>query len=282
MTLGPLLERAGRSLVTAALVLFAVWTVVYQVALAVGLPSTPTLVVALLIGAGTLVLLSHTTTSNDSVVAPVPGAAVSLAVLGVTVVAKFARSGKPFRWVWTGRNRGHLYPREQEPSAGKVWRGIWRYQDEKKNWQEKEVHGELRCRGQQVAAPPTPGYILAAECPPQPVETVQKAWDAICLALGITPIKQEGGGNYRPAWQGQVPDGSRNNSLFVEACKLAAVRMPYERAVELLRLNVELHYEAGEKMTRDGFEATIRSAFQKAWPQRPGPATDERRKRELR
>ena len=79
MTLGPLLERAGRSLVTAALVLFAVWTVVYQVALAVGLPSTPTLVVALLIGAGTLVLLSHTTTSNDSVVAPVPGAAVSLA-----------------------------------------------------------------------------------------------------------------------------------------------------------------------------------------------------------
>ncbi|HOT55606.1 MAG TPA: DUF6077 domain-containing protein [Ornithinibacter sp.] len=87
MTLGPLLERAGRSLVTAALVLFAVWTVVYQVALAVGLPSTPTLVVALLIGAGTLVLLSHTTTSNDSVVAPVPGAAVSLAVLGVTVVA---------------------------------------------------------------------------------------------------------------------------------------------------------------------------------------------------
>jgi len=202
--------------------------------------------------------------------------------LAAAVFAKFARSGKPFRWAWTGRNRGHLYLREQEPSAGKVWRGIWRYQDEKKNWQEKEVHGELRCRGQQVAAPPTPGYILAAECPPQPVETVQKAWDAICLALGITPIKQEGGGNYPPAWQGQVPDGSRNNSLFVEACKLAAVRMPYERAVELLRLNVELHYEAGEKMTRYGFEATIRSAFQKAWPQRPGPATDEKRKRELR
>ena len=87
MTVAPLLERVGRSLVTAALVLFAVWTLVYQVALVAGLPATPTLVIALLLGVGALVFGSRLPSPDGSVIAPVPGAAVSLGVLGVTVVA---------------------------------------------------------------------------------------------------------------------------------------------------------------------------------------------------
>ena len=194
--------------------------------------------------------------------------------LAAAVFAKLARSHKPFRWCWTGRNRGHLYVREQEPSeGGKVWRGIW---------EGREVGGELRCRGQQVAAPPTPGYVLAREEAPQAVENVRKAFDAICLAMGITPIENTGGGNYPPAWQDTVRDGTRNDSLYVEACKLAAVRMPFERAVELLRLNVEIHYEDGHQMSDKEFRDTVRSAYQKAWPKVAGPAQSEKYRRELK
>lgn len=194
--------------------------------------------------------------------------------LAAATFAKLARSGKPFRWVWTGRNRGHLYVREQEPTEhGKVWRG---------EWEGREVRGELRCTGQQVAAPPTPGYVLAADNPPQAVETVQKAWDGICLAMGIIQAKNEGGGNYPPAWQDTVFNGTRNDSLFVEACKLAAVRMPIERALELLRLNTELHYEDGHKMTDKEFVASVRSAYQKAYPKVERPAESGRYRREIR
>lgn len=193
--------------------------------------------------------------------------------LAAALFAKLAVGKKPFRWVWTGRNRGHLYVREQEPSKGRVWRGTW---------EGREVGGELRCQGQQVAAPCTPGYILAADNPPQAVETVQKAWDAICLAMGIVPKENEGGGNYPPAWQETVVDGTRNDSLFVEACKLAAVRMPIERALELLRVNIELHYQNGRQMAWHEVEASIRSAYRKAWPKVDGPASADKYKRELR
>lgn len=194
--------------------------------------------------------------------------------LAAAVFAKLVRSHKPFRWCWTGRNRGHLYVREQEPSeGGKVWRGMW---------EGREVGGELRCKGQQVAAPPTPGYVLAQEQPPQAVENVRKAFDGICLAMGIVPIEHTGSGNYPPAWQDTVRDGTRNDSLFVEACKLAAVRMPFERAVELLRLNVELHYDDGHQMSDREFAATVRSAYQKAWPKVAGPAESGRYRREIR
>lgn len=194
--------------------------------------------------------------------------------LAAAVFSKLARGHRGARFVWTGRNRGHLYLRVQEPNPHPgPWRGVWNG---------REVKGELRGRGMQVAAPPTPGYILAADNPPQAVETVQKAWDGICLAMGIIQAKNEGGGNYPPAWQDTVFNGTRNDSLFVEACKLAAVRMPIERALELLRLNTELHYEDGHKMTDREFVASVRSAYQKAYPKVERPAESGRYRREIK
>ena len=79
--------RLGRSVVTAALVLFAVWTLVYQVALLVGLPSTPTLLLSVVIGVGALVLGRRLDPGLPPWLAPLPSGAASLAVLGATVVA---------------------------------------------------------------------------------------------------------------------------------------------------------------------------------------------------
>ncbi len=79
--------RLGRSVVTAALVLFAVWTLVYQAALLLGLPSTATLLVAGAVGVGALVLGRRLGSGRPPLVAPLPSGAASLAVLGATVVA---------------------------------------------------------------------------------------------------------------------------------------------------------------------------------------------------
>ncbi len=87
MTAASLLRAAGRSTVTCALVLFAVWTIVYQVALFAGFPATPSLVVALVLGVGSLVLGRRLDPTAPPLVAALPGSTPSLAVLGVTVVA---------------------------------------------------------------------------------------------------------------------------------------------------------------------------------------------------
>lgn len=194
--------------------------------------------------------------------------------LAEAIFVKFARAHSHVRFVWTVRGRGHIYLRVRVPNERP---GPWHGQ-----WEGREVRGELRGRGMQVAAPPTPGYILAREEPPQVVESARKAFDAICLAMGIQPIEGAGGGNYPPAWRDIVREGSRNDSLYVEACKLAAVRMPFERAVELLRLNVELHYEDGERMADKEFRDTVMSAYRRAWPKVAGPAESERYRREFR
>ena len=80
-------ERAGRAAVIGSLVLFAVWTLVYQVALLVGLGSTPTLVLAGALGVAALVLGARLPRGRSPLVVPLPSAATSLAVLAATVVA---------------------------------------------------------------------------------------------------------------------------------------------------------------------------------------------------
>lgn len=189
--------------------------------------------------------------------------------LAAAVFAKLVLGHKPFRWVWTGRRRGHLYVREQIPTEhGRVWSGTW---------EGREVRGELRCKGQQVAAPPTPGYILASDQPPQAVESVGEAWKAVCMAMGI--LQKEAQSNYPLPWREQVENGTRNDSLFIEACKLAAVRMPLERALQILSLNSELTYSG--LLDKVEFEATVQSAYKKAYPRVAGPALSERYRREL-
>ena len=87
MTLATLPERAGRFVVTSALVLFAVWTLVYQAALFTGFPATPSLVVAALLGVGALVGLSRLDRDGTEHPLAWPGAAAALAVVAVAVVA---------------------------------------------------------------------------------------------------------------------------------------------------------------------------------------------------
>lgn len=89
MSAASLPERAGRSVVTGSVVLFAVWTLVYQVALFTGLRATPSLVVAVVLGAGAVVVVSRL--DRDDVPDPLtfPGAAACLAVLPVALLAAF-------------------------------------------------------------------------------------------------------------------------------------------------------------------------------------------------
>lgn len=79
--------RLGHLVVTGTLVLFAVWTLVYQAALLLGIPSTPTLLLAALIGGVVLLVLRPRPSRGTPVTGPLPAAATSLTVLVVTIVA---------------------------------------------------------------------------------------------------------------------------------------------------------------------------------------------------
>ena len=108
-----LAARLGRSVVTAALVLFAVWTLVYQAALLLGLPSTATLLVAGAVGVGALVLGRRLGSGRPPLVAPLPSGAASLAVLGATVVGDRAGPGRAAH----GRPRRGGARRRRRPGA---------------------------------------------------------------------------------------------------------------------------------------------------------------------
>lgn len=177
-----------------------------------------------------------------------------------SLFAKLARSGKAFRWHWSRSGAGHLLVREVEPTYGGP-RTV--------TWEGRDIHIDLKCNfhgangemvGASLTAPPTPGYVLTRDVPPQPVETLENALQAVCLAMGayLSPQIQ------RPEpWQDYVGDGSKNDSLYSEARALAMARMPYERAVEILKLNTELTY--ARDVTGKEFIDTIRSAYRRFW-----------------
>jgi hypothetical protein len=176
------------------------------------------------------------------------------------VFAKFARSNQPFRWQWSRSNNGHLFVREVEDSYGgprtATWQGREIKVDLKSNFHGRDgapVGASLTCF-------PTPGYLWANQAEPALVETVEKAWHAICLAMGATPAVYVS----RPEpWQEFTGDGSKNDGLYSEARALALARMPYQRAVELLRLNIEENYS--KTIDRKEFEDTVRSAYRRFW-----------------
>jgi hypothetical protein len=89
MSIPFLAERVGRAFVTGSVVFFAVWTLVYQVALLAGLPATPSLLGAVMLAGLSLIGLSRL--DRDENRGPrhgsaVPSSAASLAVLVVTVL----------------------------------------------------------------------------------------------------------------------------------------------------------------------------------------------------
>jgi hypothetical protein len=90
VTVDVVLEKGGRSVVEAALVFFAAWTVVYQVALAVGLSSTLALALALVLGAGGLIVVFRRHDPARRHLTPAPAARAAALVIIATVVATSA------------------------------------------------------------------------------------------------------------------------------------------------------------------------------------------------
>ena len=87
MSQGALPARLGHLVVTSAVVVFAVWTLVYQVALLADLPAVASLVVALVLGVAVVVLVERRESERGGVVVPLPALVPSLAVVAATVVA---------------------------------------------------------------------------------------------------------------------------------------------------------------------------------------------------
>lgn len=157
-----------------------------------------------------------------------------------------------FYYVRTGRNRCHIYFREETPSNPSTFRN--------QQWRDRSFTVELKARGQQVAAPPTPGYTyLGTRDDPTPVPNIAGAWGAISGTMHIGAPGAHGTSGYPAPWRPEVPDGERNNTLFVEACRLAEAGMPVESAIDTMVARVRLVY-AGTVDERE-LQRTVRSAY---------------------
>lgn len=122
---------------------------------------------------------------------------------------------------------------------------------------------EFRTTGNQVAAPPTPGYILAREEEPTECKTIREAWNAIAHNFGLDIKTDTSLSGYPAPWSDRVNDGERNNSLFIECCRLAAARMPMEQCLSIMLARISLSYN-GHLNERE-VRATVHSAYRKAW-----------------
>lgn len=159
-----------------------------------------------------------------------------------------------FYAVRTGRNNGHVYFREGTATDPHTYRYTW--------------HGrtfsiELKGRGQQVAAPPTPGYSLAGTAPdPTPVGTLAEAWRAIAQGMGVDARQQERpSSGYGTAWRDSLAEGERNNALYVESCRLAEARMPLQSAIATMIARVQVAYQ-GQFAEREVVR-TVQSAYRR-------------------
>jgi hypothetical protein len=159
-------------------------------------------------------------------------------------------------WVETGRMHGHLYLLEETCSRPSTFRI---------QWHEKTIRIELKAQGQQVAAPPTPGYrSVWADTPAQSSRPLNEAWNAIASRLGILeqPASQSGSANFPRPWAENVPAGDRNMTLYVEAHKLREAGLSLQQAVDLLTARVRSSYAASEFGDRE-VQATVKNAYKK-------------------
>lgn len=184
--------------------------------------------------------------------------------LAAEVWAHLEQSPVAHYFVSTIRKRGHLYLTERIASPSTRF--------------EIEYHGrrvtiELKANGTQVAAPPTPGYaLLGTQGPASVHDGLSGAWAALTAVLGlqVRAGRQPGHGaaGYPRAWAENVPEGERNNALFIEACRLAEARMPLPSAIETMLARTQVAY-AG-RMAAFEVERTVRSAYRKVQSPRTG------------
>ena len=161
-------------------------------------------------------------------------------------------SGLP-RFVWTVSGNCHIYTRPSESAPSR----FFRYQ-----WGDTQVGIETKAQGNQVAAPPTPGYTLAdPDAEPFFCKTIDQAAAPLFAAMGMVLLDEERGGGYPKPWAEQVPEGQRNKSIYVEAHQLREAGMGIEAALPVLRARFDNDYEG---VWSSDMEKTIRSAYNKS------------------
>ena len=167
-----------------------------------------------------------------------------------------SRSDSKFYYVRTGSNRCHLYFREGMATSPRTMRGL--------TWHDRTFGIELKGKGQQVAAPPTPGYSFNGTSDiPTPVATLDVAWQAIRTSMGIegADSQHRGSSGYPRAWQDSIKVGERNNAVYVESCRLAEAGMPLESAIGTMLARLAQAYEG--QLDTTSVTNTIRSAYRK-------------------
>lgn len=167
-----------------------------------------------------------------------------------------ARAGAKFYYVRTGRNRCHLYFREGVASAPRTMNGL--------RWRDETFGVELKGRGQQVAAPPTPGYtFLGTTSDPTPIPTLEAAWLPIASTMGITGAEthRTGSAGYPSPWRETLAEGERNNAIYVESCRLAEAKMPLDSAIATMIVRAGQAYQG--RLDEREIASTVRSAYKR-------------------
>ena len=164
---------------------------------------------------------------------------------------------KDYYAVRTGRRRSHWYFREGTPTSPQTFPAA--------QWHGETLSIELKTQGQQVAAPPTPGYSFCGTSKvPTPVATLGAAWGPISHTMNVTGTDRttgKKGGGFPSAWQNEVVEGSRNNSLFVESCRLAEAGMPLDSAMKTMAARMDVSYKGD--LDPHEIERTVRSAYRR-------------------
>lgn len=166
----------------------------------------------------------------------------------------------PHWFVSTIRKRGHLYLIERNPSHSSKFTV---------EYQGRQVTVELKAQGTQVAAPPTPGYThLGAAESPVTVNSLAEAWNALAAVVGVRQERSQS--QYPRAWQDTVTEGERNNSLFVESCRLREAGMPIRSAIEVLLTRARVSYSG--QVDEHELIRTVQSAYRRISTKTPGGA----------
>jgi len=152
-------------------------------------------------------------------------------------------------FVRTARKRGHLYVQEGTASASKALHMMV---------DGRNIMIELKARGTQVAAPPSPGYSIWNQAPVLKADSVAAVLTDLCSWLGYAPPPLSGGA-YPTPWQHEVSVGDRNDAQFVEGCHLARAGMPFAEAVEVMRIRFQVAYQKDEGKDHKGEQAMIRT-----------------------
>ncbi len=181
------------------------------------------------------------------------------------VISALGFSDAP-RLVRTARNRGHWYCYTKDVCQS-TWREVL--------WDGELVKIELKTDGTQVAAPPTPGYKLLNQNPPQLFHDMEMAFEFFCdVLLEYSPERFKApspdsetndmpqGAGFPSPWNENVPKDIRNKAAYIEAHRLREAKMPLAQALAVMSARFSVAYAKGDIEWRE-IESTVRSAYKK-------------------